>query len=151
MSDEITTGDNIQKSSEQVDDFVADKPNETEKNGGEYQEFPGGPFKEGNPGGGREKETEEEKEAKRIRKEIAEKIKEEYLIKLAENLPEISPALLTKAKEGDISAIKEVHDRVFGKALNNIDVTTKGESLNTALVKFLDGNKDDNYRNTKGV
>lgn len=94
------------------------------------------------PGPGRPTETEEEKEAKRIRKEAAEKIKEEYIIRLAESLPEIDPALIAKAKSGDVQAIKEVHDRVFGRAQNNIDVTTKGESLNTALVKFIGSSED---------
>jgi len=124
---------------------MSEKPNQTESNG--YQEFPGGPFKEGNPGGGRIPETEEQKIVKRAQKELV----EEYKQKLAESLPEISPVLIAKAIGGDISAIKEINDRVIGRAQNNIDLTTKGESLNQALVKFLDGTKNDNSGDTPGV
>jgi hypothetical protein len=42
----------------------------------------------------------------------------------------ITRALLTKAAKGDVYAIREVFDRVEGKAQQNIDVTTDGESLN---------------------
>lgn len=112
--DETTETSNLPESVERTDDFVADKPNETEKNGNEYQEFPGGPFKEGNPGGGREKEDDEEKEARRIRKEVNEKIKEEYKNGIIQQLPKISPALMAKAEAGDVQAIKEIHSLIFG-------------------------------------
>jgi hypothetical protein len=68
----------------------------------------------GHKEGGRPKQTEEEKEARRIRKEALEKIKEEYKSGIVEKLPKISPALLEKAEQGDIQAIKEIHSLIFG-------------------------------------
>jgi len=96
------------------------------------------PFVKGDPRicrTGRTKMTEEEKIKSRAIKEYV----KEYKQKLAEALPEISPVLIRKATEGDISAIKEVNDRVIGKAQNNVDLTTNGESLNKVLVEFIDG------------
>lgn len=46
------------------------------------------------------------------------------LIKMyMENIKPINEALLNKAKSGDIAAIKELHDRVHGKANQAVDVT----------------------------
>ena len=104
----------------------------------------------GNPDGSKPM-SEEQKLANKIRKEVVDKIKEEYILKLAENLPEISPALLIKAKEGDVPAIKEIHDRVFGKTPQSIDMTSKGEAINQLLVRFIDGKPNDNNGYTKGV
>lgn len=42
----------------------------------------------------------------------------------------IARALLTKAAKGDVYAIREVFDRVEGKAAQSIDVTTNGEPIN---------------------
>ena len=42
--------------------------------------------------------------------------KAELIRMYMENLKEITEALIKKAKEGDIGAIKELHDRVYGKA-----------------------------------
>ena len=66
------------------------------------------------PGPGAPKQTEEEKEAKRIKKEMLEKIKEDYKNDVIERLPKVSPALMEKAEAGDIQAIKEVHSLIFG-------------------------------------
>lgn len=38
-------------------------------------------------------------------------------------------ALIKKAREGDVSAYRELMDSAYGKALATIDHTTKGESL----------------------
>jgi len=88
----------------------------------------------GNPNG-RPPDTPEEKVVKKATKEFINDYKE----KLAEALPKISPVLIAKAIAGDIGAIKEVHDRVMGKApidinLGNQDdlpftIIFKGESL----------------------
>ncbi len=81
--------------------------------------------------------TEEEKMKKKaeqealeiLRKEALDKIKSSYLEGLANALPEISPKLLEQAQEGNIQAIKEVHDRVFGKAKEHkqIDANINGK------------------------
>mgnify|MGYP003439699045 CR=1 FL=1 len=84
---------------------------------------------------GRPPETEEQKIIKKATKQLI----EEYKEALGESLELIRPALIEKAVKGDIQAIKEINDRVMGKANQNLDVTTAGESLNTALVRFIDG------------
>ena len=78
--------------------------------------------------------TEEEKLVKKATVELI----SEYKEKLAEALPLISPVLIAKAMEGDMQAIKEVNDRVMGKAEAKTDITSGGEKL-PILVKFIDG------------
>ena len=71
---------------------------------------------------GRGKMTEEEKRvAKAIRKTTKEYIAK-YEEELAKALPELSPVLINKALEGDISALKEVNDRVMGKPRQTVGV-----------------------------
>lgn len=51
-----------------------------------------------------------------------------------ENIRPINEALLSKAKEGDMQAIKELHDRVYGKSLQpiqgNIDTNVTIKTIN---------------------
>ena len=68
---------------------------------------------------GRPPETEEKKAIKKATKEIV----KEYLEKLTEALPSISPVLIKKAKEGDLVAIKELHDRAMGKSMQNTNIS----------------------------
>ena len=69
-------------------------------------------FKDGNEGGpGRPTETPEQKLIKKAGKQVI----EEYKEKLTEALSKLSPVLIAKALEGDMSAIKEINDRVLGK------------------------------------
>lgn len=96
-----------------------------------------GRFKVGNPGGGRPVETLEQKLIKKASKEII----AEYKEALAEALPLIKPVIIAKALEGDISAIKEIHDRTMDKAKQSTDVTSNGESIQPILVKFLSGDQ----------
>lgn len=122
------------------------KPNETEQNGNEYQEFPGGPFKKNNPGGGREKETEEERLSRIAKKEALETLKENHLNKFIEALEEINPALIKKAKEGDVSAIKEIHDRIFGKPKQGLELSGDKDapiSISISEVVALKNNLND--------
>jgi len=98
-----------------------------------YQFKPG---ESGNPDG-RKPMTEQEKLIKKASKEII----KEYKEALAEALPMIQPVLIAKALEGDMTAIKEVHDRAMDKAKQATDITTNGESIQPLLVKFIDGNK----------
>ncbi len=83
------------------------------------------PFKPGQSGNpkGRPKDTLEQKLIKKANQEII----EDYIGKLTEALPKISPTLIKKAQEGDIIAIKEVNDRVLGKSKASIDLTTGGK------------------------
>lgn len=70
---------------------------------------------------GRPKDTPESKIIKKAIKQLV----AEYKEGLAEALPLIRPVLIAKAMEGDIPAIKEVHDRVMDKAKQATDVNTK--------------------------
>jgi hypothetical protein len=100
-----------------------------------------GYFKEGNPGGGRPKDTPEQKLIKKAAKQII----EEYKQALAEALPLIQPVLIAKAIEGDIQAIKEVHDRSMDKAKQATDITSKGEKILVMPAELI--NKNDSSYN----
>lgn len=79
-----------------------------------------GKFIPGNPGGGRPLNSTippEELALKKAQKELI----AEYKEKLAEALPLISPVLIAKALEGDMPAIKELNDRVMGKAKETVE------------------------------
>ena len=83
---------------------------------GEYRDEKGR-FVESNPGGpGRPKITEEE----RLMKAEVKKYIENYLEGLTKSLPSIQPIIIDKALKGDMIAIKEIHDRVMGKAVTPI-------------------------------
>jgi hypothetical protein len=100
----------------------------------------------GNPDG-RPPETEEEKIAKKATKQFI----EEYKEKLAESLPKISPVLIEKAIGGDIQAIKELNDRVMGKAPQSMEIGGSKDNPVQLLVKFIDGKETDNNGNTSGI
>lgn len=60
----------------------------------------------------------------------AEKAKAELIKSYIENIKPINEALIEKAKSGDIQAIKELHDRVYGRSINPVELTGKdGKSL----------------------
>jgi hypothetical protein len=91
----------------------------------------GVPFKEGyDPRrnyDGRPPDTPESKMIKKATKELI----SEYKEALGESLPLIKPVLIAKALEGDMTAIKEIHDRVMDKAVqkNETDLTSGGEKI----------------------
>jgi len=89
-------------------------------------------FKKGNPGGGRPKGSQSNKTI--LKKFLAVKMQqknpftgemEEMTVKELINLKQIANAL-----EGDLATYKELADREEGKVTNNVDISTKGESLN---------------------
>lgn len=57
-----------------------------------------------------------------------------------ENIRPINEALLKKAKEGDMQAIKELHDRVYGKAPQLLTGSGSGGAIQFEIVKY--GDKD---------
>ena len=63
----------------------------------------------------------------------------EYMAKnIGRYMPIIFDALVAKAKAGDVPAIKELMDRAFGKAFQQMDMTSKGEKIdNSEDVKEL--------------
>lgn len=94
-----------------------------------------GTFAVGNSGGpGRPEDTVQDKIIKKATKELI----AEYKEALGEALPLIQPILIAKALEGDMAAIKEVHDRVMDKSKQPTDITSGGDTINQVLVKFID-------------
>lgn len=89
----------------------------------------------GNPEG-RPPMTPEEKIAKKATKEFI----SEYKEKLGAALPLISPVLIAKALEGDMTAIKEINDRVMGKAEQHTDITTAGQPIIEVAKEIVDKN-----------
>lgn len=57
----------------------------------------------------------------------AQKAKEELIKMYIENIRPINEALIAKAKEGDLPAIKELHDRVWGKSIQPTEIDVRGE------------------------
>ncbi len=86
---------------------------------------------------GRPVTTPEEKAIKKVQRDLI----KEYKESLKEALPLVSPILIAKAMEGDMQAIKEVNDRVMGKAQQSTDITSGGEAL-TAAINIIQPNGD---------
>lgn len=72
---------------------------------------------------GRPKDTPESRAMRRATQQII----AEYKQALVEALPLIQPALVAKAMEGDVPAIKEIHDRTMDKARQVNDLNVTGE------------------------
>lgn len=89
----------------------------------------GTPFKEGfderRNYDGRPKDTPEAKIIKKATKQLI----EEYKESLGESLPLIKPIIIAKALEGDMTAIKEIHDRVMDKSKQPTDITSGGKPI----------------------
>lgn len=85
------------------------------------------------PGPGRPPETEKDKIIKKATKQLI----AEYKEALGESLPLIKPVLIAKALEGDISAIKEIHDRVMDKSKQPTDITSDGQAINIVIPQAL--------------
>lgn len=94
-------------------------------------------FKEGNPGGGRPKDTPEQKLVKKAAKQII----AEYKEALAEALPMIQPVLIAKAIEGDMTAIKELHDRTMDKAKQSTELSGEITEKRTLVIVKDNGEK----------
>lgn len=65
----------------------------------------------------------------KLMKKAAKQIIAEYKEALAQALPLIEPVLIAKAIEGDMIAIKEVHDRTMDRAKQHTDIMTDGKPL----------------------
>jgi hypothetical protein len=53
------------------------------------------------------------------------------------NINPINQALVNKAKEGDIQAIRELHDRVYGRAMQAIEHSGKVEITQISGMKII--------------
>lgn len=93
------------------------------------------PGNNANPAG-RPKDTPE----KIIQKKATKQLIEEYKEALGESLELIKPVLIEKAIKGDVSAIKEIHDRVMDKAKQPTDVKLSGD-ITVNVVSY--GNNQD--------
>ena len=74
---------------------------------------------------GRPPDTFEQKIIKKATRELI----AEYKEGLGESLPLIKPIIIAKALEGDMTAIKEIHDRVMDKAKQATDITSNGKTI----------------------
>ena len=71
---------------------------------------------------------------------VAEEYKAVLFKKLSENRTEIAEALLKKATSGDMAAIKEIHERLFGKAPQPL-TGAEGGDIKIVLQQFVDSAK----------
>lgn len=111
---------------------MSEEPDETGKNRDEQGRFI--PGVSGHPEG-RPADTEEAKIAKKALKiTIA-----EYKEKLAEVLPQLSPVIIALALKGDMSAIKEIHDRIMGKAPQDLNLGQNPELPFLIKIEKIDG------------
>lgn len=74
---------------------------------------------------------------------FATKLREAIIAVAEKNAEELAEALYSKAvgksdSMVDVPAMKELFDRGLGKALQNIDMTSNGESLNERITKLDD-------------
>jgi hypothetical protein len=120
--------------------FMIDDKTQMDQNG--IKRNPDGTFAVGYEGGpGRPKDTPEKIIIKKATRELI----AEYKEALGGALPLIQPVLIAKALEGDMGAIKEIHDRVMDKAKQPTDVTTNGKDLPQPIINIqLDGLHTDN-------
>lgn len=95
-----------------------------------------GTFDTGSIGGpGRPPDTEADKIVKKATRELI----EEYKESLGDSLPLIRPILIAKALEGDMTAIKEIHDRVMDKAKQPSEMEVRGNvTINRILFDDFD-------------
>ena len=77
-------------------------------------------------------------ESDRVKKKAIAELVKEYQENLAQALPLIEPVLIEKAKTGDIASIRELHDRVMGKALQKTDITSKGRAILVTAQEAID-------------
>ncbi len=63
----------------------------------------------------------------------ADKMREYIAARVAEKGEAIVSVLLKKGLKGDISAIRELFDRGFGRAPQSMDVTSKGEGVTNKI------------------
>ena len=99
----------------------------------------------GNPAG-RPKETDETKLLRKTAKQII----AEYKEALAEALPFIQPVLIAKALEGDMTAIKELHDRSMDKAKQATEISGEITERRTLVIIKDNGEYDTPIEETNG-
>ena len=71
----------------------------------------------------------EQTEADIIKTKAINLLAKEYRATLANSFPDVAPALIKKALEGDVPAIRELKETVIGKAPQRQDITSGGEPL----------------------
>jgi hypothetical protein len=96
-------------------------------------------FKPGQSGNlaGQSKNTPEQLEERR-KKAALKKVTEEYRATLAASLPQFAEIIKKMALNEDLGAIKEINDRVMGKAKQDVDITSDGEKIEFNVVNYKD-------------
>ena len=78
-------------------------------------------------------------------------LEEDELRAIAEDKksPLFERKLAIAIRKGEWREIKEMIQEVYGKPQENIDLTSKGDKLNVALVEFVDGDNKDTSKDSK--
>lgn len=78
-------------------------------------------------------------------------LEEDELRAIAEDKksPLFERKLAIAIRKGEWREIKEMIQEVYGKPKENIDLTSKGDKLNVALVEFVDGTDKDKSSDSK--
>lgn len=98
----------------------------------------------GNPEG-RKPDTLEDKIIKKATKELI----AEYKEGLTKALSQIQPILIAKALEGDVPAIKEIHDRTMDKAKQSTEISGElNEKRTLVIIKDGEHNKTSSEANS---
>ena len=78
-------------------------------------------------------------------------LEEDELRAIAEDKksPLFERKLAIAIRKGEWREIKEMIQEVYGKPQENIDLTSKGDKLNVALVEFVDGDNKDTSKDSE--
>lgn len=100
------------------------------------------PFKKGQSGNpnGRPKGSRNRSTVAKQWLEVAQKIKNPITgaDETLEQQDIITLALIKKAREGDVSAYRELMDSAYGKAIQQTDITSNGQTVNIPITAWVD-------------
>lgn len=108
---------------------MENQENKSVKNGGKseiYQEKPGGPFKQGNPGGGHPKGT---RNFGTLFDEAVRRIVKEKKLPIDDPEIEMVTRAVVEAMKGNYMFYRDTMDRKYGRPKEQTDITSGGEPI----------------------